>query len=254
MLVLFDIIIENRKCLFMEPIHIVTDKENISELVLMPGDPLRAKYIADNFLEESRLVNEVRNMLGFTGTYKGKKITVIGSGMGIPSMGIYAYELAHFYKVKKIIRIGSAGAMDESINVRDIVVATEAKSVSSYALAYANDESDTQYANESLLEDIKSVQKSSSVLHFGPVITGDVFDVYSGNEEWSLKKLGNPHVLASEMEAFGLYFIGKITGIKTAAIVTITNSKYKAKDDLTAEERQNSLDEMITLALEAITK
>lgn len=238
----------------MEPVHIVTDKQNISELVLMPGDPLRAKYIAEKFLKDAKLVNDVRNMLGFTGTYKDKKITVIGSGMGIPSMGIYSYELAHFYGVKKIIRIGSAGAMDESIKVRDVVVATEAKSVSSYASAYNNDESDTQYASKKLLNDIESCVKNPNLVHFGPVITGDVFDVYSGNEEWSLKKLGNPKVLASEMEAFGLFFIGKITGIDTATILTITNSKFTPNEDLSAEERQTSLDDMITLALEAIIK
>ena len=108
--------------LFMNPIHIVANKDDIAPLVLLPGDPLRAKYIADNYLENVKLVNSVRNMLGFTGTYKGKKITVIGSGMGIPSASLYAYELYEFYKVKKIIRIGSAGALSPDVHVRDIVL------------------------------------------------------------------------------------------------------------------------------------
>ncbi len=238
----------------MEPIHIVTDKSNISELVLMPGDPLRAKYIAEKFLEDAALVNEVRNMLGFTGYYKGKRITVIGSGMGIPSMGIYSYELAKFYGVKKVIRIGSAGAMNENIKVRDVVVAENAKSVSTYASAYNDDESDTQYASKSLLDDIKSVAEGRDNVHFGSILTSDVFDVYAGNVDSTLKKLGYSDFLATEMEAFGLYFIGKITGMDVAAMVTITDSKFSPSEDLSAEMRESSLNDMITLALEAIIK
>lgn len=238
----------------MEPVHIVTDKSNVSELVLMPGDPLRAKFIAENFLENAELINDVRNMLGYTGTYKGKRITVIGSGMGIPSMGIYSYELASFYGVKKIIRIGSAGAMKESVHVRDVVVATEAYSVSSYALAYNGDESRIKHANPKLIEDILSVDLKNAKVHYGAVITSDVFDVYSGSIERSLDILGHPDLLASEMEAFGLYFIGEITNIETAAILTITNSSFTPLEDLSSIERERALKDMIILALEAIIK
>lgn len=238
----------------MEPVHVVTDPQNISELVLMPGDPLRAKYIAENFLEDAVLVNEVRNMLGYTGRYKGKMVTVIGSGMGIPSMGIYAEELIRFYNVKKIIRIGSAGALRGDVHVRDVVVATEAKSMSSFALSYNEDESDTMYADESLLEDIKSISVEGANVKYGPVLTSDSFDVYSGSIEPSLKRLNYRDFLASEMEAFGLYFIGKVRGAKTATILTITNSKFAPEEDLTSEERTSSLNDMIKLALEAIIK
>ncbi len=239
---------------FMEPVHIVTEKDNISELVLMPGDPLRAKFIAENFLEDAVLVNDVRNMLGYTGTYKGVRVTVIGSGMGIPSIGIYSYELAKFYGVKKIIRVGSAGAMREDVHVRDIVVADEARSVSSYALAYNGDASNTKYASKSLLEDIRASVPAGVTAHFGSVITSDVFDVYSGSIERSLEMLDYRDFLASEMEAFGLYFIGELTGIETATILTITNSEFTPLEDLSHSEREQTLKDMIILALEAIIK
>lgn len=236
----------------MEPIHIVTDKENVSELVLMPGDPLRAKYIADNFLENAKLINEVRNMLGYTGTYKGVKITVMSSGMGIPSIGIYSYELIKFYGVKKIIRIGSAGALDENVHIRDIVVATEARSLSSFALAYSQDESHIKFASEKLVKNIEDASTNEKV-HFGAILTSDTFDPYSGGIEEVLKKLDFPHPLASEMEAFGLYHIGEITNTEVAAMLTIVDSKFESIN-LSSEERQSSLDEMIKLSLEAIIK
>lgn len=238
----------------MEPVHIVTDKENISELVLMPGDPLRAKYIATKFLEDAVLVNDVRNMLGYTGTYKGHRITVIGSGMGIPSMGIYSYELAKFYGVKKIIRIGSAGTLDENVHVRDIVVANSAKSLSTFAISFGGDSSKVMHASPSLLENLKSCTDSvGSEVHFGDILTSDIFDVYSDiSRTLDLVDFKNPS--AVEMEAFGLYYIGKITGMEVAAIMTIVDSKFTPDVVLTSEERETSLNDMIILALEAIIK
>lgn len=241
-------------CDYMEPVHIVTDKENISELVLMPGDPLRAKYIAEKFLDDAKLVNDVRNMLGYTGYYKEKRITVIGSGMGIPSMGIYSYELAKFYGVKKIIRIGSAGTLDENVKIRDLVVATSAKSLSTMAVSFSGDESKEMFASPSLLEDIKSCEKDVSCdVHFAPILTSDIFDVYSDiTRTLDLLDFKNPS--AVEMEAFGLYYIGKITGMDVATIVTIVDSKFTPNVVLTSEERETSLNDMITLALEAIIR
>ena len=120
-----------------EPIHIKTDKkEDIAELVIMPGDPLRAKYIAENFLENARLVTSVRNMFGFTGTYKGVKVTVMGSGMGMPSMGIYSFELFHFYNVKRIIRIGTCGVVSPDVKIGELILADKAYSESTYAYAF----------------------------------------------------------------------------------------------------------------------
>ena len=238
----------------MEPVHIVTAKENVSELVLMPGDPLRAKYIANNFLENATLINDVRNMLGFTGFYKGKRITVIGSGMGIPSMGIYSYELAKFYGVKKIIRIGSAGSMNPKVKLRDLVVGTSAKSASTFALCFGGDESNEMSASPTLIEDIRACADSmKSNVIFDDILTSDIFDVYSDIER-TMKLVGCTDPSAVEMEAFGLYYIGKITGIDVAAIVTVVDSKYTPEVVLTSEERETSLNDMITLALEAIIR
>lgn len=238
----------------MEPIHIVTEKENISELVLMPGDPLRAKYIAENFLDDAILVNDVRNMLGYTGFYKGHRITVIGSGMGIPSMGIYSYELAKFYSVKKIIRIGSAGAGTAEVGLKDIVIGTKARSMSTFALAFGGDESKEMEASPTLVQDLvmcKGTVKSN--VFTGDILTSDIFDVYSDIER-TYKMLDISSPMAIEMEAFGLYYIGKITGIDVAAIVTISDSKFIPGVVLSSEERETSLNDMITLALEAIIR
>jgi len=238
----------------MKPIHIISDESSISELVLMPGDPLRAKYIAENFLDDAQLVNEVRNMLGYTGTYKGIKITVMASGMGIPSIGIYSYELAKFYNVKRIIRIGTAGSLNKKVEVKDLVVATESRSLSNFAYSYDGDTSHIKYATPSLVENIKCSIPTGVRVHFGPIFTSDAFDVYSGGGDEELKRLEFTDPLASEMEAFGLYKIGEITKIETATLLTITNSKFTPLKDLSAKERETSLDEMITLALEAIIK
>ncbi len=238
----------------MEPIHIVTDKENISELVLMPGDPLRAKYIAENFLEDATLINKVRNILGYTGFYKGVRVTVIASGMGIPSMGIYSYELAKFYGVKRIIRVGTAGSLSEDVHVRDLVVAESSHSLSSFALAFSGEEKHVSYASSKLLNDIRSSLNSKVNVHFGEVITSDAFDIYSNHGEEEIKMLGCSNPLAAEMETFGLYYMGEITDIETATILSITDSKFTPNIVLSPLEREQSLDDMITLALEAITK
>ena len=147
----------------MEPVHLVTDKNNIAEIVLLPGDPLRAKYIAENFLEGAQLVNTIRNMFAFTGTYKGKRITVMGSGMGMPSMGIYAYELYHFYDVKKIIRIGTSGAYSKNVHVGDVVLSTAAYTPSNFAYSYSNESVHLEKANEKLTNTIESTAKELNI-------------------------------------------------------------------------------------------
>lgn len=237
----------------MKPIHVVTDKENISELVLMPGDPLRAKYIAENFLEDAKLVNDVRNMLGYTGTYKGKKITVIGSGMGIPSMGIYSYELAKFYDVKKIIRIGSAGSLNPNVHIKDVLVGLSATSLSTFAYSFGGDTNSTQYASNNLIENIKIASINRDNVKFGKILTSDTFDVYADITP-TLAKLSFTDPDVSEMETFALYYIGKITGMEVASMVTVVDSKYEPGVIISPEERQTNLNDMITLALDSIIK
>ena len=236
----------------MKPVHIVTDKENISPLVLMPGDPLRAKYIAENFLSDAKLINTVRNMFGYTGMYNGQRITVIGSGMGMPSMSIYAYELIHFYDVKKIIRIGSAGSLDPNVKIRDIVVATEARTLSTFAYSHYKLDKNVEFASQNLIDDIKSSINGERV-HFGPILTSDVFDVYTGVDH-VLGRLNFTNPLAGEMEAFALYLIGKMENVDTACMLTVVDSKYESHTQLTNEEREKSLNEMIKIALEALIK
>ncbi len=237
----------------MKPNHIITDQENISDLVLLPGDPLRAKYIAEKYLTDAKLVNEVRNMLGYTGTYKGKKITVIGSGMGIPSVGIYAFELYHYYNVNKIIRIGSAGAYRKEIKVRDIVLGKNAYSHSNFAYAIKKTH-EKLIAGSSALNDkiIKTSKELNIPLHYGTIYTSEVFDVYHNINHLKESIPEDIKPLASEMEAFGLFHIADLLHKDASCLVSISDSKFEDNVDLTSEERQKTFDQMILLALESI--
>lgn len=238
----------------MNPIHIVTKKEDIADIVLLPGDPLRAKYIAEKYLENAKLINEVRNMLGYTGTYKGKRITVIGSGMGIPSVGIYAYELYEFYNVNKIIRIGSAGAFNKEAKITDIVLGKDAYSYSNFAYAIKKSDEKLIKSSNSLNEKIFNKSKELNIpVHYGTIYTSEVFDVYHNINHLKDNIPENIKPLASEMEAFGLFHIADLLNKEATCLVTISDSKFEENRDLTSEERQNNLDKMIILALESIT-
>lgn len=236
----------------MNPIHIVTEKENIADIVLLPGDPLRAKYIAEKYLENVKLINEVRNMLGYTGTYKGKRITVIGSGMGIPSVGIYAFELYKFYNVNKIIRIGSAGAFTKDVKITDIILSKDAYSYSNFAYAIKKSDEKLISSSNSLNEKILNKSKELNIpVHYGTIYTSEVFDVYHNVDHLKETIPKNIKPLASEMEAFGLFHIADLLNKEATCLVTISDSKFENKD-LTSEDRQNTLDKMILLALESI--
>ncbi len=237
----------------MNPIHIVTNKENIAETVLLPGDPLRAKYIAENYLQDFVLVNNVRNMLGYTGYYKGKKITVIGSGMGIPSVGIYAYELYTFYNVKKIIRIGSSGAYSEKVKVRDIVLAENAFSHSNFAYAIKKRDEKLIGASKKLNEKILNASRILNIpLHYGTIYTSEVFDLYHNIDHLKESVPSYIKPLVSEMEAYGLFHIADLLEKDAACLASVSDSVFEKDADLTSEERQNTLDQMIYLALESI--
>ena len=239
----------------MQAVHINSKKEDIAELVLLPGDPLRAKYIAENFLEDYKLVNEVRNMLGFTGFYKGKKITVIGSGMGIPSVAIYAHELYHFYDVKKIIRIGTAGAFSPETKVKDIILGMKAYSHSNFAYAYRKIESPIVDSSDNLNKTILETSKELNIpIKTGTIYTAEVFDVYKNIDHLKQTIPENIKPLASEMEAFALFHVAEDDNKEVACIVSVSDSLFEENVDLTPEERQTSLNEMIILALESIIK
>lgn len=232
--------------------HIESKKEDIAEVVLMPGDPLRAKYIAENFLTDYKLVNKVRNMFGYTGYYKGKRVTVFASGMGIPSIGIYSYELYKFYDVKKIIRIGTSGSFNKNIKVLDVVLSSGAYCKSYFDQLFDGNDINFIKSSESLNENIKTVATNKNIpLKIGKTITSDVFDLYSSSMEKFKSNYPEEDYLAVEMEAFGLFYMANRLGREASCLMTVVDSFYDEKS-LTSEEREQSLNEMITIALESV--
>ena len=238
----------------MEPVHIVTDKKNIAPLVLFPGDPLRAKYIAEKFLTNIKLVNKIRNMYAFTGYYKDKLVTVVGSGMGCPSASLYAYELFTFYGVEKIIRIGSAGANKENIKLMDTVLSTGAYSESSIAYQWGGYTDKFIKSNNELNEIIKKTAKEQNIdIHVGPTLTSDVFDVYASIDYVINTCPIKDELLATEMEGFGIFHVARICKKQASMLITIVDSKFDTRV-VSPEMRETHLDNMIVLALESIIK
>ncbi|MBE6156508.1 MAG: purine-nucleoside phosphorylase [Firmicutes bacterium] len=236
------------------PIHINAAKGSIAEIVLMPGDPLRAKYIAENFLEDAKEICNLRNMLGFTGTYKGTKVSVVGSGMGMPSMGIYSWELFHYFNVKKIIRIGTCGVVSPEVQVPELILAKCAHSESNFAYTFDNYEEHITYPSRDLNDKIiANARELNYKLHVGDVTTMDVFGPYIDCDR-VLKRIPKElNVIGEEMEAFALFHIANHFNREAACILTAVDSKF-SDIVLSGEQRQNSLNEMITLALESIIK
>ena len=225
--------------------HISAQKGDFAKTVLMPGDPLRAQFIAENFLENPRLVNNVRGIQGYTGTYKGVPVSVMASGMGMPSMGIYSYELYDAYGVENIIRIGSAGAMQETIRVRDIVIGMGACTNSAYGSQYGLCGTFAPIASYSLLSKcIEKAKEMNMTFHVGNLLSSDTFYSDSNDSDWA--KMG---VMAVEMEAAALYMNAARLGKNALAVCTISDHLITG-EVTTSEERQNSFTEMITLALE----
>lgn len=238
----------------MEPVHIVTDKKNIAPLVLFPGDPLRAKYIAEKFLTNIKLVNKIRNMYAFTGYYKDKLVTVVGSGMGCPSASLYAYELFTFYGVEKIIRIGSAGANKENIKLMDTILSTGAYSESSIAYQWGGYTDKFIKSNNELNEIIKETAKEQNIdIHVGPTLTSDVFDVYASIDHVINTCPIKDELLATEMEGFGIFHVARICKKQASMLITIVDSKFDTRI-VSPEMRETHLDNMIVLALESIIK
>ena len=231
--------------------HIESKKEDIAEVVLMPGDPLRAKYIAEKFLTNRKLVNKIRNMFGYTGYYKGKRVTVFASGMGIPSIGIYSYELYKFYDVKKIIRIRTTGSFNKDIKVLDVVLSEGAYCKSYFDQLFDGNDINFIKSSPSLNKTIKkTAEKENIPLKFGKTITSDVFDLYSSSKEKFKDNYPEDDYLAVEMEAFGLFYLANRLGKEATCLMTVVDSVYDDKS-LTSVERELSLVLMITLALDA---
>ena len=218
----------------------------IAKTVLMPGDPLRAKFIADNYLEDVKCFNTVRNMLGFTGTYKGRPVSVMGGGMGIPSVGIYTYELFHFYDVDRIIRIGSAGGIAENVNLRDVVVGMGACTNSNYAAQYHLPGTFAPVADYELLSRaVKEAEARNIPVKVGNVLSSDTFYDDDENALLPWKKMG---VLAVEMEAAALYMNAARAGKSALCLLTISDCPLTG-EALPAEERQVGFTKMMEIAL-----
>lgn len=220
---------------------------DIAKTVLMPGDPLRAKFIAETYLEDVVCFNKVRNMLGFTGTYKGKKVSVMGHGMGIPSIGIYSYELFHDYGVDNIIRIGSAGGISDSVKLRDIVIGMGASTNSNYAAQYKLPGTFAPIADFGLLRKaVDAADKLNIKTVVGNILSSDTFysDDLEANVLWQ-----KMNILAVEMEAAALYMNAARTGKKALCILTVSDHVFTG-DSLSSEDRQLTFRDMMEIALE----
>lgn len=232
--------------------HIAAKKADIAKTVLMPGDPLRAKYIADNFLENPVLVNNVRGVQGHTGTWKGVPVTVMASGMGIPAIGIYSWELFNFYDVENIIRIGTAGALRDDLNLMDVVVGQGACTDSNYAHQFELSGTFAPIADYTLLSAAVEAGREHGVeMKVGNVLSSDNFYAprgCDGNDKW--RDMG---VMAVEMEAAGLYMNAAYAGKRALCLCTISDHIYRG-EMLSSDERQKSLVQMLEIALDTAVK
>lgn len=229
--------------------HNKAEKGQIARTVLMPGDPLRAEFIAKTYLEDVKMFNDVRNMFGYTGKYKGREISVMGSGMGMPSIGIYSYELYTQYDVENIIRIGSAGSYCEEAKVYDVVLVTEAYSESTFARTQSGYDKDKTYPSKELTE---RTEKKAEELNI-PIIKGCIHssDVFyrEGNGNYYKDLHSDKGCIGVEMESFALFHNAAVLGKNAACLLTISDS-FVTSEVTTAEERQKSFTKMMELALE----
>lgn len=227
----------------------------IAKVVLMAGDPLRVKYIAENFLDDAKLVNTVRNAFCYTGKYKGKTISVMAHGMGIPSMGIYSYELFHIYDVDTIIRVGSCGGFSEKLNILDTILVDEAYTESSYAYTFDRKKCNLVPADKELNKLIEEVANEENIKYVkGTVLCNDCFDPYLPDVDAIFRDAPKDiELIASEMESFALFYNAKREGKRAACLLTVVDVP-KDKKGISAEERQTSLNDMIRLALDTAVR
>ena len=228
---------------------------DIAKTVVMPGDPLRAKYIAENFLDDYKLVNSVRCAYAYTGKYQGKEITVMASGMGMPSMGIYSYELFKIYNVENIIRIGSCGCYSPDLKLFDIILAENVFSESNFALTFNNDDCHIVSANNELNSIISDTANANNIkLYKGNTVCTDCFDIYMTDVHKFLERVPkNFNPLSAEMEAFSLLYTAKVLNKKASCLMSVVDSKF-ISEVATAKERETGLNNMIKLALDSATK
>lgn len=235
----------------IETPHIKAKKEDIAKTVLMPGDPLRAKFIAETYLENYKLVNSVRGMLTYTGYYKDKKITIMGSGMGMPSMGIYCYELYKFFDVENIIRIGSAGTSNIKMNILDIVLVDNCYTEGNFANNYNNQKCYLSSSNSYINNVIENKARELKIeIKKGNTLCAECFDMYTVDNKIVDRVPVELDIIAAEMEAFALFYTANELNKKASCLLTIADSLVK-KEQISSEDRQKSLTKMIELALES---
>ena len=227
----------------------------IAKTVIMPGDPLRAKYIVENFFDDYKLVNQVRGMYAFTGTYKGKELTVMAHGMGMPSAGIYSYELFKYYDVENIIRIGSCGSYSPDLKLFDIILSENVFSESNYALTLNNEDCHIISASNKLNSIIEDTAEELSInITKGNTVCTDCFDLYMTDVNQFLSRIPDSfNPLSAEMEAFALFYNAKLLNKNASCLMSVVDSKY-IKEVATPEERQTGLNNMIKIALDAAIK
>lgn len=226
--------------------HIQPDGAPIAETILLPGDPLRAKFIAETYLEGAECFNQVRGMLGFTGTYRGKEVSVMGTGMGMPSMGIYSWELINVFGVKNLIRVGSCGALQDELNLYDVVIAQGASTDSNYAGQYQLPGTFAPLGSYRLLEQAKrAADEQGARTHVGGVVSSDVF--YNANVQVN-HRWASMGMLAVEMEAAALYMNAAAAGVDALALFTVSDHIMR-QEETTPEERQTAFTQMMEIAL-----
>lgn len=227
--------------------HNNAKKGDFAKTVLMPGDPLRAKFIAEHFLTDVRQVNSVRNMLAFTGKYKGKEVSVMGGGMGMPSVGIYSYELFAFYGVEQIIRIGTCGSYQKDINLFDVIIAQGSCTNSSWGSHYKLNGTYSAIASFDLLEKAVAAARDKKIpVHVGNILASDIF---YGDDPDTWKKWANMGVLGVEMESYALYCNAAYLHKKALTILTVSDS-FISHEETTAKQRETSFTNMVEIALE----
>ncbi|WP_047691048.1 purine-nucleoside phosphorylase [Kocuria sp. ZOR0020] len=226
--------------------HIQPQGAPIAETILLPGDPLRAKFIAETYLEDAQQFNQVRGMLGFTGTYQGKEVSVMGTGMGMPSMGIYSWELINVFGVKNLIRVGSCGALQDELNLYDVVIAQGASTDSNYAGQYQLPGTFAPLGSYRLLEQAKrAADEQGARTHVGGVVSSDVF--YNANVQVN-HRWASMGMLAVEMEAAALYMNAAAAGVAALALFTVSDHIMR-QEETTPEERQTAFTQMMEIAL-----
>lgn len=228
---------------------------DFAKTVIMPGDPLRAKYIAETFFTDYRLVNQIRGMYAYTGKYKGKEISVMAHGMGMPSAGIYTYELFKFYDVENIIRIGSCGAHSPDLNLFDVILSQKVYTESNYALTANNEDCHIMGASSKLNEVISETAKELNYkLVIGNTTSTDFFDVYMSDQQKFLDRIPKElNVISAEMEAFAIFYNAKLLGKNAACLMSVVDSPFR-DEIVSPEDRQLKLDNMIKIALESAIK